>query len=163
MFRSVLLDKESWTQHVKLDPVTGLDPPGIKIRAAQGRVGCRHNDGSNGLTILYFRSWCSWLLCHRVRGEKNINGTLDTKFLFLIATGYGQESLKTWLLLDTTATICILQAMIGDSHFRISKSGTSTLPSLRLLSKHQNWHMDAKQWLFHILWVNGWMDEQTKW
>lgn len=36
MFRSVLLDKEIWTQHLKLDPVTGLDPPGIKIRAAQG-------------------------------------------------------------------------------------------------------------------------------
>lgn len=37
MFRSVLLDKEIWTQHLKLDPVTGLDPPGIKIRAAQGK------------------------------------------------------------------------------------------------------------------------------
>ncbi|KAI8637676.1 Lecithin:cholesterol acyltransferase-domain-containing protein [Parasitella parasitica] len=36
MFRSVLLDKELWTEHLKLDPVTGLDPPGIKIRAAQG-------------------------------------------------------------------------------------------------------------------------------
>ncbi|GAA5803772.1 hypothetical protein HPULCUR_009256 [Helicostylum pulchrum] len=36
MFRSVLLDKEIWTQHLKLDPVTGLDPEGIKIRAAQG-------------------------------------------------------------------------------------------------------------------------------
>ncbi|CAO3643569.1 unnamed protein product [Mucor hiemalis] len=36
MFRSVLLDKETWTQHLKLDPVTGLDPPDIKIRAAQG-------------------------------------------------------------------------------------------------------------------------------
>ncbi|KAI8391431.1 Lecithin:cholesterol acyltransferase-domain-containing protein [Radiomyces spectabilis] len=36
MFRSVLLDKESWTQHMRLDPVTGLDPPGIKVRAAQG-------------------------------------------------------------------------------------------------------------------------------
>ena len=37
MFRSVLLDKEIWTQHLKLDPITGLDPPDIKIRAAQGR------------------------------------------------------------------------------------------------------------------------------
>ncbi|KAF7721678.1 hypothetical protein EC973_004299 [Apophysomyces ossiformis] len=36
MFRSVLLDKELWTQHMKLDPVTGLDPPGIKLRVAQG-------------------------------------------------------------------------------------------------------------------------------
>ncbi|KAG2223839.1 hypothetical protein INT45_012712 [Circinella minor] len=37
MFRSVLLDKELWTEHLKLDSITGLDPePGIKIRAAQG-------------------------------------------------------------------------------------------------------------------------------
>ncbi|KAG0183577.1 hypothetical protein DFQ29_000002 [Apophysomyces sp. BC1021] len=36
MFRSVLLDKDLWTQHMKLDPVTGLDPPGIKLRVAQG-------------------------------------------------------------------------------------------------------------------------------
>ncbi|KAI7867181.1 Lecithin:cholesterol acyltransferase-domain-containing protein [Spinellus fusiger] len=36
MFRSVLLDKELWTKHLRLDPVTGLDPPDIKLRAAQG-------------------------------------------------------------------------------------------------------------------------------
>ncbi|KAF7722336.1 hypothetical protein EC973_003426 [Apophysomyces ossiformis] len=36
MFRAVLLDKESWIQHVRLDPLTGLDPPGMKVRAAQG-------------------------------------------------------------------------------------------------------------------------------
>jgi len=45
MFRSVLLDKELWTEHLKLDPVTGLDPPGIKIRAAQGIVR-QHNSVS---------------------------------------------------------------------------------------------------------------------
>lgn len=45
MFRSVLLDKELWTEHLKLDPVTGLDPPGIKIRAAQGTVR-QHNSVS---------------------------------------------------------------------------------------------------------------------
>lgn len=38
MFRSVLLDKETWTEHLKLDPITGLDPPDIKIRAAQGKL-----------------------------------------------------------------------------------------------------------------------------
>jgi phospholipid:diacylglycerol acyltransferase len=36
MVRSVLLDKESWTEHLMLDPDTGLDPEGIKIRAVQG-------------------------------------------------------------------------------------------------------------------------------
>ncbi|OZJ01602.1 hypothetical protein BZG36_05278 [Bifiguratus adelaidae] len=36
MFRAVLLDKECWTSHMSLDPHTGLDPEGKKIRAAQG-------------------------------------------------------------------------------------------------------------------------------
>ncbi|CAG8592849.1 4055_t:CDS:10 [Dentiscutata heterogama] len=36
MFRAVLLDKECWENNMKLDPVTGLDPPDIKLRAAQG-------------------------------------------------------------------------------------------------------------------------------
>ena len=36
MFRAVLLDKECWTKTMKLDPVTGLDPPDFKLRAAQG-------------------------------------------------------------------------------------------------------------------------------
>ncbi|KAI8377935.1 Lecithin:cholesterol acyltransferase-domain-containing protein [Radiomyces spectabilis] len=36
MFRSVLLEKELWTEHLKLDPWTGLDPPDIKLRVAQG-------------------------------------------------------------------------------------------------------------------------------
>lgn len=36
MFRAVLMDKECWENNMKLDPVTGLDPPDIKLRAAQG-------------------------------------------------------------------------------------------------------------------------------
>ncbi|KAI8343400.1 Lecithin:cholesterol acyltransferase-domain-containing protein [Chlamydoabsidia padenii] len=36
MFRAVILDKESWINHLRLDPVTGLDPPGAKVRAAKG-------------------------------------------------------------------------------------------------------------------------------
>lgn len=36
MLRSMLLDKNCWLKHVKLDPLTGLDPPGFKLRAAQG-------------------------------------------------------------------------------------------------------------------------------
>ncbi|CAO3653233.1 unnamed protein product [Mucor hiemalis] len=36
MVRSVLLDKETWVEHIMLDPKTGLDPPGYKIRAVHG-------------------------------------------------------------------------------------------------------------------------------
>ncbi|GAX24664.1 phospholipid:diacylglycerol acyltransferase [Fistulifera solaris] len=34
--RSFILDKECWGQHMMLDPVTGGDPEGISLRAAQG-------------------------------------------------------------------------------------------------------------------------------
>ncbi|KAJ1666290.1 phospholipid:diacylglycerol acyltransferase [Coemansia sp. RSA 1813] len=36
MFKAILLDKECWVQHMMLDKKTGLDPAGIKLRAAQG-------------------------------------------------------------------------------------------------------------------------------
>lgn len=36
MVRSVILDKQDWTENIMLDPVTGLDPPGKKVRAVQG-------------------------------------------------------------------------------------------------------------------------------
>ncbi|CAJ0909209.1 4707_t:CDS:2, partial [Entrophospora sp. SA101] len=35
MFRAILMDKECWRHHMRLDPITGLDPPGVKLRAAQ--------------------------------------------------------------------------------------------------------------------------------
>lgn len=36
MMRALVLDKENWKRHIMLDEKTGLDPPGIKLRAAQG-------------------------------------------------------------------------------------------------------------------------------
>lgn len=36
MMRALILDKASWKRHIMLDKDTGLDPPGIKLRAAQG-------------------------------------------------------------------------------------------------------------------------------
>lgn len=36
MMRALVLDKETWKTHIMLDKKTGLDPPGIKLRAAQG-------------------------------------------------------------------------------------------------------------------------------
>lgn len=36
MMRALVLDKASWKRHIMLDKVTGMDPPGIKLRAAQG-------------------------------------------------------------------------------------------------------------------------------
>jgi phospholipid:diacylglycerol acyltransferase len=36
MMRALVLDKETWKAHIMLDKQTGLDPPGIKLRAAQG-------------------------------------------------------------------------------------------------------------------------------
>lgn len=36
MMRALALDKQGWKRHIMLDKDTGLDPPGIKLRAAQG-------------------------------------------------------------------------------------------------------------------------------
>lgn len=36
MIKNVLFDKENWVKHLSLDTVTGLDPPGVRVRAAKG-------------------------------------------------------------------------------------------------------------------------------
>ncbi|KAL6877269.1 LACT domain-containing protein [Trichoderma longibrachiatum] len=36
MMRALVLDKENWKKHIMLDQRTGLDPPHVKLRAAQG-------------------------------------------------------------------------------------------------------------------------------
>ncbi|KAG0218075.1 hypothetical protein BGX33_008609 [Mortierella sp. NVP41] len=36
MFKAVLLDKDCWITNLRLDPKTGLDPEGVRLRAAQG-------------------------------------------------------------------------------------------------------------------------------
>ena len=36
MMRALVMDKAAWKRHIMLDKNTGLDPPGIKLRAAQG-------------------------------------------------------------------------------------------------------------------------------
>ncbi|KAF2753735.1 LACT-domain-containing protein [Pseudovirgaria hyperparasitica] len=36
MMRALVLDKAGWKKHIMLDKETGMDPPGVKLRAAQG-------------------------------------------------------------------------------------------------------------------------------
>lgn len=36
MMRALVMDKAGWKRHIMLDHQTGLDPPGVKLRAAQG-------------------------------------------------------------------------------------------------------------------------------
>ncbi|KAI0475179.1 LACT-domain-containing protein [Xylariaceae sp. FL0804] len=36
MMKALVMDKEVWKKHIMLDKKTGLDPPGLKLRAAQG-------------------------------------------------------------------------------------------------------------------------------
>lgn len=36
MLRTMVLDKVCWLRHIMLDPITGLDPPHFRLRAAQG-------------------------------------------------------------------------------------------------------------------------------
>lgn len=36
MIRNVLFEKDKWVKHLSLDTVTGLDPEGVRVRAAKG-------------------------------------------------------------------------------------------------------------------------------
>src|SRR5262245_4392466 len=36
MISQVTFNKDKWISAMMLDPITGLDPPGVKVRAAQG-------------------------------------------------------------------------------------------------------------------------------
>lgn len=36
MLSQVMFNKDRWITSMMLDPDTGLDPPGVKIRAAEG-------------------------------------------------------------------------------------------------------------------------------
>ena len=36
MMRALVVDKKGWKRHIMLDKLTGLDPPGVKLRSAQG-------------------------------------------------------------------------------------------------------------------------------
>lgn len=36
MMRALVMDKPGWKKHIMLDKITGLDPKGVKLRAAQG-------------------------------------------------------------------------------------------------------------------------------
>lgn len=36
MMKALVMDKSSWKRHIMLDKATGLDPPNVKLRAAQG-------------------------------------------------------------------------------------------------------------------------------
>lgn len=38
MIRMVVSDKPTWMELMKLDPVTGLDPEGIRLRATEGKI-----------------------------------------------------------------------------------------------------------------------------
>jgi len=37
MPKAILLDRKCWLEHMMLDPTTGLDPPGYKLRASPGK------------------------------------------------------------------------------------------------------------------------------
>ncbi len=36
MMRTIVFEKDMWVRHLSLDPESGLDPPGIRVRAAEG-------------------------------------------------------------------------------------------------------------------------------
>lgn len=55
MISQVTFNREKWMAALMLDPTTGLDPPGVKVRAAEGI------DAASSF-IQGFWLWCATLL-----------------------------------------------------------------------------------------------------
>lgn len=95
MFTQVLLNREKWLTALMLDPETGLDPPGIKLRAAEGV------DGASSFLYGEFQ-------CHSCRE--------DVRFMRSIkGIGYG----NSWELLYRNFTQASAQ---GKSHRKFDGS-----------------------------------------
>ena len=53
MLSQAMFNREKWMNAIILDPVTGLDPPGVKVRAAQGKLCINHS--VSDLTLVLFQ------------------------------------------------------------------------------------------------------------
>jgi phospholipid:diacylglycerol acyltransferase len=62
MMRTVVFEKERWIRHISLDAHTGLDPPGIKVRASEGFDGASH----------FIAGYWIWAKVRAARGRRRV-------------------------------------------------------------------------------------------
>lgn len=119
MISQVTFNRDKWMAAVLLDPVTGLDPPGVKVRAAEGI------DAASNFVRGYWL-WCV-AICSSIVDECNIMNVE-------CHLGVGQRSWKTLRSLGTIRTICTLRHTTGAFPSSISRNAMDTSPgSARLL------------------------------
>lgn len=68
MISQVTFNRDKWIAALMLDPVTGLDPPGVKVRAAEGI------DAASSFIQGFWLWWVAArrLACMRIRRDINI-------------------------------------------------------------------------------------------
>ena len=120
MISQVTFNRDKWMAAVLLDPVTGLDPPGVKVRAAEGI------DAASNFVRGYWL-WCV-PACSNVVDEPNI---MNVELSLTI----GQRLWKTLQSLDTIRTTCTLRHMIGACPSSISRNAMDTFPGSARRSK----------------------------
>ena len=107
MLSQVTFNREKWIAALMLDPETGLDPPDVKVRAAQGLL--------NGL--------CTVLECLDIATQESMPLRRSSK-----DTGFGRRSWRTSRSLDMIQTICSWRRTTGGFRFGIWRSVTDIFP-----------------------------------
>lgn len=109
MMRTIVFEKERWIRHISLDPDSGLDPPGIKVRASEGFDGASH----------FVAGYWIWAKVSSGTAEERSSGSCECCSLC--------RSSRTWQCWDTTSTISGWQATTGGYHSTTCKSAIASL------------------------------------
>ena len=104
MMRALVVDKEGWKRHIMFDKKTGLDPKGIKLRAAQGF------DAADFFITGY---WIWFALSFYTRS-------------YILSFFLGTKSWRTWQRLDMILRIVSQPHTTGDYRTRISRFEINT-------------------------------------
>lgn len=109
MMRALVLDKASWKRHIMLDKLTGLDPPGVKLRAAQG-FGKLSFPCHTFLTVQYCNLSCRTCVSNTTLLEPVSRIRFDLRRGLLIPKSYRccrfVRDLFEWSRRDTALTAC---------------------------------------------------------
>ena len=111
MISQVTFNRDKWMAALLLDPVTGLDPPGVKVRAAEGI------DAASNFVRGYWL-WCV-PACSDVVDESNIMN-LEPRLPI------GRRLSRTLRSLGTIRTTCTLRRTIGVYPSLISRNVMDT-------------------------------------
>ena len=123
MISQVTFNRDRWIAALMLDPVTGLDPPGVKVRAAEGI------DAASSFVQGY---WLWYVVIRRSSCIRSVSSNTDIQFDLDTS---GRRLLRTWPLLATTPITYTLHHMTGVCRSTTWRNATDISPSSEQPSK----------------------------